>query len=144
MYNTESVILMEKFILGSYDTFEEIPEGNLLVKENSNLRYVRIGRNTFIAREFIDSVIADNNNSTYILSYYNVKNNEKLLTLEIQKSIVDDKIIMTNKRADVNVIPLSEILNIKNSHVAILCLEDIDNLIGFKEQYIPEKKHSII
>ena len=47
---------MEEIVLKNYETFDEIPNGLLQVKENSNLMYVRIGKNSFIAREFIDSI----------------------------------------------------------------------------------------
>ena len=144
MYNTESVILMKEIILGSYDTFDEIPEGLLLVKENSNLMYIRIGSDVFIAREFIDTVLADNTNYSFILSYYNVKNNEKILTLEVKKDIEKDTTLMTSIKSNTNIIRLSKVLNIKNNKVIMLSLEDINNLIDFKEQYIKGEKHSII
>ena len=135
---------MEKLVLRDYETFSEIPNGVLLVKNNSNVMYVRIARKAYIAREFIDKILTDDKNSTYMISYYNVKNNEKILTLEIEKNISNGNIEKTNQREDVDIIPLSEILNLKQNRIEFICLDDIDNLVDFKSEYIPGKKHSII
>ena len=66
---------MEEIVLKNYETFDEIPNGLLQVKENSNLMYVRIGKNSFIAREFIDSIEFEDEYIKYIVSYFNVTNN---------------------------------------------------------------------
>lgn len=68
---------MNDLILRNYETFDEIPEGYLMVKENSNLMYVRIGNSAFIAREFINSIKVSNEFAKYIVSYYEVRKNEK-------------------------------------------------------------------
>ena len=67
---------MNELLLRSYETFSEIPEGKLLVTENSNLMYIRIGRFAFIAREFVDSVTNEDTSTTYKISYLNVKDHK--------------------------------------------------------------------
>lgn len=135
---------MNELLLRSYETFDEIPEGKLLVTQNSNLMYVRIGRFAFIAREFVDSVMNEDTNAICKISYLNVKDQKKLLELEIVKNFNTNENQVLNKRADVQIIPLSIMLNIKGNGVAILTQNDVDSLLDFKEEYIPGKKLSII
>lgn len=135
---------MEELILRNYESFTENPLGVLLVKENSNLMYLRIARKAFVVREFIDNIVSDNDNIKYVICYYDVKNNEKVLTLSLERSLFSGEIKKSNKREDMNIIPLSKILNIKDNERTILSMEDIDNIINFKEEYIPGKKKSII
>lgn len=135
---------MEELILRNYESFNENPLGVLLVKKNSNLMYLRIARNAFIVREFIDNIISDNDSVKYVISYYNVKNSEKVLTLTIEKTLSSNEIKTSDKKEYINIIPLSEILNIKDDKITTLCMEDIDNIVNFKEEFIPDKKKSII
>lgn len=144
MYNTYLVIYMDSLILRTYETFDEIPEANLLVNQNSNLMYVRIGRNVFIAREFIDKIIFDNSSVIYTINYLNVKQKEIVLTLEIKKDIHNGNNIITNKRADMEIIPLNEILQINGTSTLLLNLEDVDNLINFNGEFEMGKKNSLI
>ena len=133
---------MEEVILRNYETFEEIPNALLEVKESSNLMYVRIGRFAFVAREFVDKVISENDTIKYKVSYYNVKNNENILTVNIKK--VESEIELIEKRKDINIIPLKNILNIKNNRVIYLTKQDVDDIIDFSDEYIPGKKVSTI
>lgn len=135
---------MEKLTLRNYETFNEIPDGNLLVTENSNLMYIRMGCHVFIAREFIDSVMSDISYTTYVVSYLNVKNNENILTLEVKKSHSNDEVEISNNSGDIDIIPLGKVLNIKGNSETLISLEDIDNLVNFKEEFIPGKKTSVI
>ena len=135
---------MNELLWRSYETFSEIPEARLLVTPNSNLMYIRIGRCAFIAIEFVDSIINENASIIYKISYLNVKNHEKILKLEIIKSFENNEIKVLNKREDVEIIPLSKILNIKGNGVSILSQSDVDELLHFKEEFIPGKKISII
>lgn len=133
---------MEKIVLRNYETFEEIPDALLEVKPSCNLMYVRIGRLVFIAREFVDKVISDNDSIKYKVSYYNVKNNENILTISIKK--VDNEIELNEKREDVDIIPLQNILNIKQNNVVYLTEQDIENLTNFRDEYVLGKKVSIV
>ena len=135
---------MNELLLRSYETFSEIPEGKLLVTENSNLMYIRIGRFAFIAREFVDSVTNEDTSTTYKISYLNVKDHKRILELEIIKNINNNEKRVLNKREDVEIIPLSKILNIKGNGVSILSQNDVDNILNFKEEFILGKKISII
>lgn len=133
---------MGEIVLRNYETFEEIPNALLEVKESSNLMYVRIGRLVFIAREFVDKVISDNDIIKYKVSYYNVKNNENILTVNIKR--VDSKIELIEKRDDVNIIPLKDILNINQNRVIYLTKQDVDTIINSRDEYVPGKKVSVI
>ena len=135
---------MDSLILRTYETFDEIPNANLLVNKNSNLMYVRIGRNAFIAREFIGSVVLDNSNIIYTINYLSVKQDEIILTLEIIKDIYTDKTMVTNKRKDMDIIPLNEILRINGNSNIFLNLDDVNNLVDYKGEFVKGKKNSII
>lgn len=135
---------MNELLLRSYETFSEIPDGKLLVTENSNLMYIRIGRFAFIAREFVDSVTNEGASATYKISYLNVKSPEKILELEIIKNINNNEKQVLNTMEDIEIISLSKILNIKGNGVSILSKNDIDNLLDFKQEFIPGKKISVI
>lgn len=133
---------MEEIVLRNYETFEEIPNALLEVKSSCNLMYIRIGSAAFIAREFVDNVISENDSIKYKVSYYNVKNNENILTLSIKK--VDTEIELKGKREDVNIIPLQNILNLKQNNIVYLTEQDIDDITNFRDEYISGKKVSII
>lgn len=135
---------MGKIILRNYETFDEIPEGNMMVKEKSNLMYVRVGNSAFIAREFINSIESDASNIKYIVSYCNVKDNKVVLILKLEKDILNNSVKFCNKRSDIDILPLSSILNIKGTDVTFICLDDIDNIINFKSEFISSKKISVI
>ena len=135
---------MEEIILKNYETFYEIPNALLLVKHNSNLMYVRVGRNCFIAREFIDSVEFENEYIKYVVSYFNVKDNENILTLNIKRNVNDQSIQMSNQTKNIDIVPLKDILNIKYNKATYLSLQDINNIVDFKGEFVPGKKTSII
>jgi hypothetical protein len=135
---------MKEIVLRSFETFDEVPEGLLEVKSSGNLMYVRIGRFAFIAREFIDNVIVEKDIVKYKVSYYNVKDNKDILTLNIQKSIANNITDYAEKNEEVYIQPLSELLNIDSNRITYLNSEDIDVIVGFKGEYIPGKRISLI
>ena len=135
---------MREIILRNYETFDEIPEGLLQVKPSSNLMYVRIGRTAFIAREFVDNVIADNDIVKYKVSYYSVKDNKNILTLNIEKSIEQNRVDYAEKNKEINIQPLCKLLNINDNSVSYLGNEDIDTIIEYRGDYVSGKKTSII
>lgn len=124
--------LMEEQILRNFETFEEIPEGLLELKEGSNLIYIRYDREVYVAREFFDSVISDNLNVIYTVSYLDVRDNKNILTLLIKKSLVDNSIEFLNKREDINIIPLNEVLSIKGNKCFYIGLDDINIITKYK------------
>ena len=135
---------MREIVLRSYEAFDEIPNGLLEVKSSCNLMYVRVGRFAFIAREFVDNVIIDNDIVKYKISYYNVKDNNNILTLNIQKSIVKNTIDYAEKHEEINIEPLSNLLNIYGNRIAYLNNEDIDVIVDYKGEFVPDKKIAII
>lgn len=135
---------MEAIVLKNYETFDEIPNGLLLVKENSNLMHVRIENSSFIAREFIDSIEFESEYINYIISYFNVENNENILTLTIKKSVRDNSVEMLEQSKNIEVIPLNILLNISKNKMTYLSFQDIDSIVNFRWEYIPGKKNSII
>lgn len=135
---------MKELILRNYETFSEIPEGFLLVKENSNLMYVRIAGSAFVAREFVDSVEAENDYYIYKVRYLNVMDNKNILNLEIKKVLSTNEVKITNQKEDVDIVPLNNILNIKGNDRTLICLEDIDNIVNYKKEFILGQKNSII
>jgi hypothetical protein len=51
---------------------------------------------------------------------------------------------LTKKLEDVDIIPLKNILNIKQNDISYLTDQDVNNIIDFRDEYIPGKKVSII
>lgn len=135
---------MEAIVLKNYETFDEFPNGLLVVKENSNLMYVRVGRRTFIAREFINCIEFESGYIKCIVSYFNVKNNENILTIDTKKSIREKSVEILSQLKNIDIIPLNSVLNIKQNKVTYLGLQDINNIVDFKEEFIYGKKTSII
>lgn len=130
---------MEEMILLDFETFEEIPNGLLLVNEKTNLMYIKIDNDVFVAREFLDSVSGDNTKISYVVSYRDVQNNKNVLTLNVTKNI-DDNINILEENPNLQIIPLNIILNIKGDSETYLNLEDVKQLINFKEQVSKEKR----
>ena len=131
---------MKDQILRNFETFEEIPNGLLLVNEKSNLMYVRIGKKVFVAREFVETITGDRTSVIYTTSYYSVENNKNILTLNVQKHFVSGKSDCLNNDKNVEVIPLSKILNLSGNAVSYLTLEDVQTITNLKEVEPTEKR----
>lgn len=132
---------MEEIVLLDFETFEEIPHGLLLVNEKTNIMYIKIKNEVFIAREFLDSVLGDNTKISYVVNYYDVRDNKNILTLNIIKNI-DDDINILGENSNIQIIPLNDILNVKNNSETYLTLSDIEQIIKFKEESSKEKRKS--
>ena len=130
---------MEELILLDFETFEEIPDGLLLVTEKTNLMYIKTDNDVFIAREFLDSVSGDDTMISYLVSYHDVQNKQNILTLNITKDI-NENINILEQNPNIQIIPLNIILNIKGNSETYLNLEDIKQLINFKEEVSKEKR----
>ena len=125
---------MEAKILKSEESFYEFPDGILEITKKSNLVYINMQDNVYIAKEVIKSVLHHEDKIDYIINYYDVKNNEKILKLSIEKSLDSAKLGCISNHKDLKIIPLTNILNIRESSVVYYTLEDIDTLINFKEE----------
>ena len=79
---------MQDKILRSYESFEEIPLGILVIDKNSNVNYIfnKKTKNTCVAREFISDTEIVNIGKNQLIKetkkYYNVINNKLILTKE--------------------------------------------------------------
>lgn len=69
---------------------------------------------------------------------------KKILTLEIDSSLSNYELKKINKREDVDIIPLSKVLNIVGNDVSFVSLEDVETITNFKGEYSSGKKTSII
>ena len=88
--------------------------------------------NVYVAKEVIKSVEHNLDNVNYIINYYDIKNNEKLLKLNIEKSLDSGKIDYISNNKDLEIIPLINILNIKENNVVYFSAKDVDTLIKYK------------
>lgn len=132
---------MTEKILTDYETFEEFPNGKLLVNKNSNLIYIKLQDRTYITREFVNEIIIDGENAEYRIEYYNVQNNEKVFTLNVIKQISNNSIKYINNR-NIYLVPLSQILNIKGNSIIYLDFDDINRITEFKsEEPIQKRKY---
>ena len=106
---------MEDQILKNYESFAEKSNGVLLVENNSNLMYIKIGEDIFVTHEFISSIDVDNSNIIYTITYYNVKDNKKVLELKIVKTLAGGIVTCSNEDSKVQILPLIKLLNIKGN-----------------------------
>lgn len=131
---------MEEKILNSEESFYEFPNGILEINKKSNLVYINMQGNIYIAKEVIKSITHNLNNINYVINYYDIKNNEKILKLNIEKSLDSGKIGYISNNKDLEIIPLINILNIKENNVVCFTLEDIDTLINYKLEETSSKR----
>lgn len=131
---------MEEKILNSEESFYEFPNGILEINKKSNLVYINMQGNIYIAKEVTKSITHNLNNINYVINYYDIKNNENVLKLNIEKSLDSGKIGYISNNKDLEIIPLINILNIKENNVVCFTLEDIDTLINYKLEETSSKR----
>ena len=131
---------MGEMILKDFETFEEIPDGVLLIKEGTNLSYVTNKEETFVAREFIESVENDDVKTKYTIGYYDVINNKNRLTIKIVKDNNSGKVICLYNEDNIKVITLDKMLNIKGNSVAYFDIDDVKDLNAYKKPQTSEKR----
>ena len=123
---------MERKVLSAEESFYEFPDGILEINKKSNLVYINMQGIVYVAKEVIKSVEHNLDNVNYIINYYDIKNNEKLLKLNIEKSLDSGKIDYISNNKDLEIIPLINILNIKENNVVYFSAKDVDTLIKYK------------
>lgn len=129
---------MDQEILKSFETFDENPDGVLIVDKTSNLMYIKKNDKVFIAREFIKKIICDQENMTIFVDYYSVKDNSLITSIKIVKIISDNRIKYIKREGKTKIIPINEYFKIINNDKYILdkkLIKDIE-----EEQIIKVKK----
>lgn len=129
---------MDQEILKSFETFDENPDGVLIVDKTSNLMYIKKNDKVFIAREFIKKIICDQENMTIFVDYYSVKDNSLITSIKIVKIISDNRIKYIKREGKTKIIPMNEYFKIINNDKYILdkkLIKDIE-----EEQIIKVKK----
>ncbi len=124
---------MDEIYLKQEETFFEYPDKYLRIKSNSNLYYIEIDNNKFVARSNIDSLEStlDSNVNILTQSFYSVLDGMKVLSCK--KVILNNKVVASTK-SDVKIIRLSKILNLTGNSVVDFSLDDINTLLNFKEE----------
>lgn len=124
---------MDEIYLKQEETFFEYPDKYLKIKSNSNLYYIEIDGNRFVARSNIDSLEStlDSNVNILTQSFYSVLDGMKVLSCK--KVILNNKVVASTK-SDVKIIRLSKILNLTGNSVVEFSLDDINTLLDFKEE----------
>lgn len=124
---------MDEIYLKQEETFFEYPDKYLKIKSNSNLYYIEIDGNKFVARSNIDSLEStlDSNVNILTQSFYSVLDGMKVLSCK--KVILNNKVVASTK-SDVKIIRLSKILNLTGNSVVDFSLDDINTLLNFKEE----------
>lgn len=124
---------MDEIYLKQEETFFEYPDKYLRIKSNSNLYYIEIDDNKFVARSNIDSLEStlDSNVNILTQSFYSVLDGMKVLSCK--KVILNNKVVASTK-SDVKIIRLSKILNLTGNSVVDFSLDDINTLLNFKEE----------
>ncbi len=129
---------MENIDLSSYivNTFEEIPMGALLVKENSNYFYIEYLKRKYITTSNLDFSTIENIDGRDVIvcqnSYYNVINGEFILNERRTYSLEDNMEISSNINPETKIIPLSHILNPLSRVNSTVTLDDIDKITNTK------------
>lgn len=124
---------MNEIYLKQEETFFEYPDKYLRIKSNSNLYYIEIDDNKFVARSNIDSLEStlDSNVNILTQSFYSVLDGMKVLSCK--KVILNNKVVASTK-SDVKIIRLSKILNLTGNSAVDFSLDDINTLLNFKEE----------
>lgn len=124
---------MDEIYLKEEETFFEYPDKYLRIKSNSNLYYIEIDGNKFVARSNIDSLEStlDSNVNILTQSFYSVLDGMKVLSCK--KVILNNKVVASTK-SNVKIIRLSKILNLTGNSVVEFSLDDINTLLDFKEE----------
>lgn len=124
---------MDEIYLKQEETFFEYPDKYLRIKSNSNLYYIEIDDNKFVARSNIDSLEStlDSNVNILTQSFYSVLDGMKVLSCK--RVILNNKVVASTK-SDVKIIRLSKILNLTGNSVVEFSLDDINTLLDFKEE----------
>ena len=115
-------------------TFYELPDAVLKVTEKSNLVRIQKGDKAFVAREIIDSIIAENDIATYIVNYYDVIDGSKVLSLEIKRSVITNEVLNPEVTKNIDMMHLSKIFNVTYDSVRYLNLDEVNALINYKEE----------
>lgn len=123
---------MRQKFLTDFDSFDDYPSGLLRISSDSNLFYAVIDGNKYIVREMLEGFDYKVTELIYNKNYYDVLKNELVFSCECVKSLIDGK--TTYKTENIKLIKLSEILNLKGDSVSNFDKEDIENLIGYKEE----------
>ena len=121
---------MEDNILIDFETFYEFPDKYLCINNKSNYYYIKKDDNVSIAIRSIESISTDGKETTIIIDYYSVLDGK----LVLRTKSIDSQSGIVKEMNGAEVISLSEILNIKNDDSYYLSIEDINTLIGFKEE----------
>lgn len=125
---------MEEKGLKTFETFEEFPNKFLIVDKNTNCYYIKTKKEDFVATRKIDSATIEK-----------VDGIDRIVILESYNNIIDGSFILNNKRIysldkklvsdiEFEITPLSRILNIKSNNKYYLSLDDVYELINFKEE----------
>ena len=130
---------MEDYILKDYETFEEKTNGLLLVSKKSNLMFIELGNLCYITRERMNRIVSNKNSIKYDISYYSVKDNEKVLDLKIIRTADKCFIMESNEKCSIKIKALYKVLNLEDDEKRYLDEEDVDILLNgepyFKRKY---------
>ena len=134
---------MEKNVLKDFQTFDEFPEKYLLIDDKSNVFYVKVQDECFITRRrinYVSSIGTDCDILKYKNSYYNILNGECVVKLSFLKSLKEDNDFVLAAEGEIKILPLSDILNLKNNKKYYLNREDIELLVNFEKENNVYKK----
>ncbi len=124
---------MQEKVLTSYETFEEFPDGVVEIRNNTNLIYIQLSSEIFIAREFLKKAEGDESNVECIIDYKNIIDGKVILTIHIMKNKGITNVNYLNETNEIpKIIPLCKLLSIKENSTYYMGLEDINNLIKSK------------
>ena len=130
--------------LKNNETFYELPDAVLKVTEKSNLVRIQKNDKAFVAREIIESIIAENDIATYIVNYYDVIDGSKVLSLEIKRSIKTNEVLNPEINKNIDIILLSKIFNVTYDSVRSLTLDEVIALTSYKEEKTITKNKNIV
>ena len=125
-------------------TFYELPEAVLKVTEKSNLVRIQKDDKAFVAREIIDTIVAENDIATYIVNYYDVIDGSKVLSLEIKRSVITNEVLNPEITKNIDMMHLSKIFNVTYDSVRSLTLDEVIALTSYKEEKTITKNKNIV
>lgn len=131
-------IEIEENILKKFETFEQFPNKKIMVIRNSNYYYISKDDKHYIAQKKIEwksnIEVAGVQKCLVKSNYYNVINGSLVCQVKFINEVNKKNKKIVENGNNIQIILLSDILNINDNGVYYLTKEDIETIINYKEE----------
>ena len=131
-------IEIEENILKKFETFEEFPNKKIMVIRNSNYYYISKDDKHYIAQKKIEwksnIEVAGVQKCLVKSNYYNVIDSSLVCQVKFINEVNKKNKKIVENGNNIQIILLSNVLNINDNGVYYLTKEDIETIINYKEE----------